>query len=302
MTLRKSLYILGVIVLLVSFWYLVSLLSQYKEALADWQLTGERLVALSGITAGYIVALFCLAEGWHRVLLMTSRLKGDRRDSYVSLLSSQIIKYFPLGVFHLAGRHVWLRKQGHEHTDLAKAVVLETIYMVSVSLMLGTALGLIFITELPSVFEIWGLSFPMLPMMALGLVAGIGLNVAAGLGLIKGIAKARFKEIVVAQIWFALFFFVQSVMFIECYQIVSGSEASISMVSILLLSWLAGYVVIGAPGGLGVREMVFLLLGGTFLPVEEALLAILIFRVVAILGEVVVFFLGGSLKLHQRIT
>ena len=50
-------------------------------------------------------------------------------------------------------------------------------------------------------------------------------------------------------------------------------------------SWLAGFVVIGAPAGLGVREATFVALTGAALGEDHALLLIGLFRIVTFVGD-----------------
>ena len=58
-------------------------------------------------------------------------------------------------------------------------------------------------------------------------------------------------------------------------------------------SWAAGFVVIGAPGGLGVREAAFVALAGGALGESQALLLIGLFRIVTFLGDTLLFAAGA---------
>jgi uncharacterized membrane protein YbhN (UPF0104 family) len=62
-------------------------------------------------------------------------------------------------------------------------------------------------------------------------------------------------------------------------------------------SWAAGFIVIGSPGGLGVREVAFVALTGAALGQSGALLLIGVFRIVTFLGDTL-FFAAGSLALR----
>ena len=64
-------------------------------------------------------------------------------------------------------------------------------------------------------------------------------------------------------------------------------------------SWLAGFVIIGAPAGLGVREATFVALAGAALGEGQALLLIGLFRVVTFLGDTL-FLAAGALLLRLR--
>ena len=59
-------------------------------------------------------------------------------------------------------------------------------------------------------------------------------------------------------------------------------------------SWLAGFVVVGAPAGLGVREATFVALTGATLGEDHALLLIGLFRIVTFLGDTLFLAAGAA--------
>ena len=67
------------------------------------------------------------------------------------------------------------------------------------------------------------------------------------------------------------------------------SEIGIVVAGAAALAALAGLVTPGAPGGLGVREAVFVLTSGGTIGEEQALTLILLFRIVTTIADLVVF-------------
>ena len=59
-----------------------------------------------------------------------------------------------------------------------------------------------------------------------------------------------------------------------------------------MIAWIAGFVVPGAPGGLGPREAALVTLSAPSLGEPNALLAVALFRCVTLSGDVVCFLLG----------
>ncbi len=282
-------------------WYLGSQLLTYKEALADWELTSKRLMILVLAIAGYVFALCFLAEAWHWILKVTSKSLAKRNDSYISFLSSQILKYLPVGVFHLAGRHVWLKQRGYSHKALGKAALLETSFMVSISLILGALSGLIFMnSEAVHTLPWWNIGIPITYLLFAGFAAGLALVMAVSWWVFRLNIKSSIREISISAGWVMLFFLLQTSLFMVCYYATGASYPVLVIIPAFLLSWLAGYVVIGSPGGLGVREVVFLFLTNAQISVEYSLLAILLFRLVSVLGEFVAFFLPSGLKIQRK--
>ena len=71
------------------------------------------------------------------------------------------------------------------------------------------------------------------------------------------------------------------------------SVSDLGQVSILigafLLSWILGFIVPGAPGGIGVREAALTLFVGAYFPTDIALFGIVIYRLINVLGDFIAF-------------
>jgi len=59
-----------------------------------------------------------------------------------------------------------------------------------------------------------------------------------------------------------------------------------------LISWVMGFVLPGAPGGIGVREGSFAALGSVFLAPDALVVVAVLMRLVTLLGEEIVFVLA----------
>ena len=60
----------------------------------------------------------------------------------------------------------------------------------------------------------------------------------------------------------------------------------------MLVSWVAGFVVPGAPGGIGVREGAMAGLGALLLDLETLVIVAVLLRLVTLLGEALLFLLA----------
>jgi uncharacterized membrane protein YbhN (UPF0104 family) len=61
------------------------------------------------------------------------------------------------------------------------------------------------------------------------------------------------------------------------------------IISGFVISWLLGYVMPGAPGGIGIRESIMVLLFSPYFGKENALFAAIIYRLITIIADVGVF-------------
>ena len=59
-----------------------------------------------------------------------------------------------------------------------------------------------------------------------------------------------------------------------------------------LFSWIIGFITPGAPGGIGIREAVMVLMCGSFMSTETIMLYAVTMRIISTLGDVVAFLVG----------
>jgi uncharacterized membrane protein YbhN (UPF0104 family) len=83
---------------------------------------------------------------------------------------------------------------------------------------------------------------------------------------------------------------------------VSGWQDPLTVAGAAALAWGAGLVVVIAPGGIGVRELVYTELLAGSLPRGEAVAGALTFRLVTIAAELAVLVVAGRPALRARIS
>lgn len=248
--------------------------------------------------AAYALALSLLALAWWRLTAGLSTSTPPARPIIATYAVSQYGKYLPGNVAHYALRHAWSRRYGLSHAGLGLASILEA------ALLLIAALGL---TLLADTRQLRGLSM-LDPRLAIaGLVALI-----ASLGFALHFARQRpFLErwhvpalpptgtLVFCLACCLMFFLVAAGLLDGLAQALGINVDSFAMLlAASAASWAAGFVVIGAPGGLGVREAAFVALAGGALGEGQALLLIGLFRIVTFLGDTLLF-AAGALALRS---
>lgn len=264
-----------------------AIVSQWR-GISEWRpdkVTTLILFILAGI---YGSCLFLLAEMWHRLILIVSNKSLPRSLTYSSYTETQVAKYLPGNVFHLIGRHAFLSSHGLKHRQLARAVVLEIGFLLGGAGIIAAA-GL-FLSN-TSITEHSISILAILTMVGFAVVAIFFLNTPTG-----KIAKLFGNGIIVLALT-TVFFLCQGLIFFSICLLISPSAEIIAVPS-AALSWMAGYIVPGAPGGLGIREFVLLALGSSGLNNAELLIAVALFRAIAILGDLVCFALGRGLAIR----
>lgn len=206
-------------------------------------------------------------------------------------LASQLGKYLPGNVAHFAARHLMMRKHGSRHVELVAAGLLEALALV-------VAAGVLAAWVIhPAADRLLGWNLPEGAQLAtLAVAATVAIAawvIARRRGWIAASVPARTAALaMLAAVLVAVAFFLgMSACFILVSTNVALSDA-VDVVPWIAASWLLGFIVPGAPGGIGVRELV-LVLGLTPLVGEgPAVLDAALFRLVTVAGDALMALAG----------
>lgn len=222
-----------------------------------------------------------LSQAW-RNLLGKFGARVTKRWAIKTYGVSQLAKYVPGNILHLAGRQAIGMASGVPGWPLAKS----TIWELGLLSLTGAVFGVL---VLPLVFP--GVS---VSIVAIAFVLSV-IVAAAMLGHYSGRPVSR------AFIWYVFFFAVSAAIFVVLIKLVSSlllSDASlwIALGGAYVLAWLAGFVTPGAPAGMGVRELVLLFLLQGLVGETDLLLAILLGRAITVSGDCVFFVIASLLS------
>jgi glycosyltransferase 2 family protein len=98
-----------------------------------------------------------------------------------------------------------------------------------------------------------------------------------------------------AALWYLLFFLGMALLAWSLFTLLLGTVdlRTLPIVSAaFLISWLLGFVIPGAPGGIGVREGAFAALGSVFLAPDPLVIVAVLMRIVTLMGEALLFLLA----------
>ncbi|MFP8780615.1 hypothetical protein [Hydrogenophaga sp. RWCD_12] len=245
-------------------------LVDYWPQLKAAPLSGTLVFLLVLLAVGYGLANVLLALAWRDILRELGAPLSVVRSVAV-YGRSQIAKYAPGNVFHLAGRQVLGMAEGVPAQPLAKSIGLE------LGLLVVCAIGLIGL-----LLQRWLAS----QVGALAWVVPAALAVVV-VGAVWHWRWFRAGRALVAQSLFLLFSagVYWAVLASLAPEAVSRVPAGV-VPGAAIAAWLIGLVTPGAPAGLGVREAVMLLILGVWVPQADLVLAVLLARLVNIAGDV----------------
>jgi hypothetical protein len=235
-------------------------------------------------TLVYALAGLPLAVGWWYVLRACGQSQIGLRAAARGHLRAQVAKYIPGNIFHFALRHADARQRGGVHAPLAAASLLE-----SASLILAASLWIAFLPP-----QNWPESWTWLADLRWA-PAMLGV---ASLLLARPLLR-RWLPVAsrhLSALW----------LLVGCHVIFFGlANLSFGIVfpdlplswsargAVLALCWLGGFLSIGAPGGLGVREALVLLLLTPAAGEAAALSGAIAFRFATLGGDAMASLLGS---------
>lgn len=292
---KRLLNLLGLLLTLAALWY-VGQQIMATGALESLKTQGlDPRLMLAAIAVG-LLGNCCLALGWARLLGALTQAPLRIYDLFNIHAISQIGKYLPGNVFHLVGRYGLTRKLGLPHAPIALSTLIEPLLMVTIA---GLCALPFVLRWLSGALESWF-------MPALLLLAGLGIaglvlarllyqrseKVRSGISpVLEALLSARsFGRLAQAVLLYALYSICVAVnlaIFLDPAPI-----GYVLFFSASVFAWILGYVTIGSPGGLGIREVAFMFAIGNMMDQGDVAAALALSRLSLILSDILFFALG----------
>ncbi len=239
-----------------------------------------KVLYLSLLPFIYGISGILLAVSWRNILTFT----GKSTDTYFAIKTygiSQIAKYIPGNIFHLASRQVIGAGYGIPHSALAKSAFFEILLLVvSGSLFLPLVLPFLF-KSLSAYFVVF-----------LFTIAVLSAYFLIGKFINNFLAKSLGLHVLFLCIS-GLVFFAVLVILLDDINTFSGGISYI--IGVYVIAWLVGLVTPGAPAGVGIREIVLLFLLNSTVPESVLVLSIVCNRIVTISGDLIFYLLSSAL-------
>jgi glycosyltransferase 2 family protein len=257
---------------------------------------GSPLAALDlrRVLAAAAVYTLCgvpLAAAWIAALRAAGEHTVPARAAALGYLQTQVAKYLPGGFLHYLSRHAHGRSHGAAHVPLAAASVIETLSL----LLAASAVMLAGMPQLPAQYA-WLDQLRWLPLAASAGAFALWLL----LGRRTPLPAGRFAGALALCVLLHLGFFILSAA--ACGLLLAELPAALpwhQLTAAVAVAWLAGYVVIGAPGGLGVREAVLVAALSGPLGAETALALAVGYRLATVGGDIAMAALALPFKSHD---
>lgn len=265
------------------------------EAIENWPV----FLVISGISV-ILKALTVYVSGsaWTSWLRFFSGHKINYKEGLSVYAKANIGKYLPGNVMHYVERNLFAKDLGISQKKLAASSILEVGGLVGVAFVLALFFSA---NQLKIAFyEIFGADYHK---VIIGAVIIIVLAVCVVILLLrkklvtimKDYKSADFiRTLLLAMLRYAVVLIVLGLIMVVLYVYMGGDvtlTSGMSIVSGYIIAWVLGFVIPGASGGIGVRELVITVLLGSVMGTELVLTLSVIHRLITILGDFLAYVL-----------
>lgn len=268
-----------------------------KRGLTLGESLGERLTRIAPAALAAACVLYvagALLLGWAWVLLVRTASAAALRAKplYVAHLRSQLAKYLPGNLFHLAYRHLAARRQEVSHGALGGALALESVLLIAAAAMFATG-----VASDPRLGELgpWA-HWVAKGTPLLAIAAGVGVAWAIRRFAAAGRPLRRVLPAFAATWAVDVVFFALAAAALRLLCLHPQALPFPAWCGWLALAWVIGYVTPGAPGGLGLREAVLAFGLAPALGEAEAMAVALSYRLVTVAADALLAGLGFVLR------
>jgi hypothetical protein len=272
---KRILNWIGTLLSAISIVFVVVKLQRYSGELSLGGQRNSDLVLYVLFSMIYGGSGILLAAAWCNILTHLGIPSDFKRDLRIYGLS-QVSKYIPGNVFQFLGRQALGLKYGLPGWPLARSAFLE-IAVLAIS-------GALFISfALPLFWQ------RIQPVHAVVIFLAISALVIGSIYWMSGrfLARALFLD--------TFFLLVSGGLFTAVLYLVEPEALNLGMGFLwvicgsFVIAWLLGFLTPGAPAGVGIREVVLLWLLGSVVQEPTLLSAVVISRMVTVLGDVLFF-------------
>jgi len=245
-----------------------------------------------------VVRFIIYAKSWQKIMHVLGSLISYPQ-SFWMISTTQIAKYLPGGIWYTVGRVYIGKKEKISGKSLTLSMVLETCLLLISSIVI-----FLFTTIVIGNYNIFNLliyltllisSIIILQPHVLSCLINFFLRIFKKPEIRLDISYLQMLKLLIYFfcLWLTpiigFYFLINSIYPIAISKIFNLAAA-------FMLSWITGFIVLFAPGGLGVREGMMTLLLSPILPTSLAIAISFIARIWITLFEIVIFFVGLLVK------
>lgn len=306
---KKAVKLVGNIVTIITIIFIIKLVWQMN---IDYSLlfNFKNFMWLIILTILYCVIWTLSCIPWLVLVEILANVKLKFLDTYAVFSKSNLLKYVPGNVFQYVGRNELAFHMNIKHSDVALATILDIgILFATGTIFSFLCLGQYVVKELMGYgtdivqrFWVFILVFFFLLLLILFILRRSLYSKVKKYSLI--FQKKNLFRLFFCFLIYALYLFLYACVYIGLLYLIFHVDIDIqnfiSLLGATIFSWVLGFIVPGAPGGIGIRELVMTAIAGTILNTETIVVSMILFRILTIACDIIVFILGKYLSTKMK--
>lgn len=278
----------------------------------NWSLllTPKNAINLLFLTATYGTIVYFSCIPWKNILQIISSKKIKFNIAAFIFCKSNLLKYIPGNIFQYLGRNEIALKMNISHIDAGISTVLDVF--INLSAMFVVVI-ILYSTGLKIFIDNYGFDIIKFLLIIFTLIFSVFIIVYAILKnqIINYFNK--FKVFIIKKNMKTLFLiisysifqsFLCGVIYLIIISTIVGESIITSNINIVIgsfiLSNIIGFIFIGAPAGIGIREAAMVLLSGNLISSEHILISMLIYRIVNTIGDLLAVIIAKIISMLTK--
>lgn len=237
------------------------------------------------------ITVFIMGTAWADWLELFAEHTINKKAALIAYIKANIGKYLPGNMMHYVERNIFAANLGVSQKKLAIGSVIEVFGLVGIAILLTMVISFQYL-EL-AFLQIFNTdSKKILVVLILCLITMGGLICTFKLRIKKFImdcgVREFFKTLFVSMLKYSIVLSVLGLIMVILYMYMGGEinwKNSTLIVSGYIIAWVFGFIIPGASGGIGVRELITTALLGPVVGIELILTLSVIHRLITIVGD-----------------
>lgn len=296
---KKYYKLIGTIITIVALVFVVKKLVTMD---VNWSMfaDGGTLGIIVGCVLVQTAVILFMTLPWLCFIRILSGTKIPAKDALPVYTKSNLMKYVPGNVFQYVGRNQLAADLHISHVDVACSTVLDILCALIAPFLLILALMGHNMLDLFHTYRNNFLTILVVGVVALALLIFL-LRWKFRAPLQRYFTKYRkllnrktLLRILLVFLLYVAQYIVSVVMYaVPAYFLFDVPAEQMGLfLGTYLFSWIIGFITPGAPGGIGIREAVMVLMCGSFMGTDTIMLYAVTMRIISTFGDIVAFFIG----------
>ena len=286
----KILKIFKLTIILLSFWFIGEKFWEHQNWLRNSALDYKLLITIFICSVIYGLSEFLLSFAWRRLLKMCGHKDISANVCNRIYGKSQIAKYIPGNIFHVVGRHILGSQAGIKNIVLAGATIYEILGLISISVLIGFG-GMIIFGLSNIYFSLYQIILILFSTIVItSLITALAPYLMSLRGIILPYRGIWDTIINISKIYvfYFIFFLIAGLLLVIIVNLFLDININLiaKLIVIFSIAWLAGFIIPGAPGGIGVREAVIIFFITPIIGEAQSVAIAIALRFVTLLGDV----------------